>query len=150
MGAHPRHHFADVADAFLEVIVARAGEQRRVFIEQSDERGGRLQAILDDPMPYLPAEHRIAEDRFMDRENPRGVVANLAGDLDRHRAQLIPGLFARFLEQREFRRDIGCLQTLGVRIDKNFVDTVSRADGHSRRYGDSFTHGQESTKGQDR
>ena len=86
----------------------------------------------------------------MDREDSRGVVANLAGDLDRHGAQLIPGLFARFLEQGEFRRDVGFLQTLGVRIDEDLVDAVSRADGHSRRYGDSFTHGREFTKGRER
>ena len=71
MAAQPNHDVAHVGQPLLDVLVLRAGEQRRVFVEQPVQRRLRRLALVDDPAANLGREGRIVQDRLVGAKDGR-------------------------------------------------------------------------------
>ncbi len=140
MTAQPNHHVAHVGQPLLDIVVARAGEQRRVFLEQAVECALRALSLLDDPGANLGGESRIVQDRLVSAKDGRLVPADLAGDFLIEGVQIGGGFFTRLVVSSQLGQGLVLLEPPRVGIDVDLVDAISRTNGHTRRNANPLSH----------
>src|SRR5690606_38051327 len=103
---------------------------------------GRLsgKAVVDDPAADAIGEGGVAEDRLVNREDRGRLTTYLSLDLLLQCLELAADPVASGLVPSELGCDFTVLQPLGIRIDVDLVNAISRPDRHTRGYCDAFAH----------